>query len=55
MPDAHGYEWGTGRRKTSVARVRIKKGSGQFVINGRIATNGSGDRSVNFSQFPSEL
>ncbi|MEO2030986.1 MAG: 30S ribosomal protein S9 [Planctomycetaceae bacterium] len=26
---------GTGRRKTSVARVRIKEGSGQFVINGR--------------------
>ena len=25
------------------------------VVNGRIATNGSGDRSVNFSQFPSEL
>jgi|GEM_PF-66263 len=25
------------------------------VINGREATNGSGDRSVNFSQFPSEL
>ncbi|WP_108788388.1 TonB-dependent receptor [Erythrobacter sp. Alg231-14] len=28
---------------------------GSTVINGRIATNGSGDRSVNFSQFPSEL
>lgn len=26
---------GTGRRKTGVARVRIKKGSGKFVINGR--------------------
>jgi len=25
------------------------------VVNGRIASNGSGDRSVNFSQFPSEL
>lgn len=25
------------------------------VVNGRVATNGSGDRSVNFSQFPSEL
>ena len=24
-------------------------------FNGRMATNGSGDRSVNFSQFPSEL
>ncbi|NVE93440.1 TonB-dependent receptor [Altererythrobacter lutimaris] len=28
---------------------------GSTVINGRVATNGSGDRSVNFSQFPSEL
>lgn len=26
---------GTGRRKTSVARVRIKAGSGQIVVNGR--------------------
>jgi small subunit ribosomal protein S9 len=25
----------TGRRKTSVARIRIKDGSGKFVINGR--------------------
>lgn len=28
---------------------------GSTTFNGRIATNGSGDRSVNFSQFPSEL
>ena len=28
---------------------------GSTVVNGREATNGSGDRSVNFSQFPSEL
>ena len=28
---------------------------GSTTINGREATNGSGDRSVNFSQFPSEL
>lgn len=28
------YTWGTGRRKTAVARVRIREGSGQFVING---------------------
>jgi small subunit ribosomal protein S9 len=26
---------GTGRRKTSTARVRIKEGTGSFVINGR--------------------
>lgn len=28
-----GYWWGTGRRKTSVARVRIKPGSGKLLIN----------------------
>ncbi|MCL4122988.1 UNVERIFIED_CONTAM: hypothetical protein GTU68_001107 [Idotea baltica] len=27
--------WGTGRRKTSVARVRIKDGSGLFTVNDR--------------------
>lgn len=31
------YTWGTGRRKTSVARVRIKSGTGKFVINGKEA------------------
>lgn len=29
------YIWGTGRRKTSVARVRIIEGSGKVEINGR--------------------
>jgi len=29
------YVWGTGRRKTSTARVRIKSGSGKFVVNGK--------------------
>ncbi|MDD5135477.1 MAG: 30S ribosomal protein S9 [Phycisphaerae bacterium] len=28
-----GFHWGTGRRKTSVARVRIKPGSGTFKVN----------------------
>ena len=30
-------EWnnGTGRRKSSVARVFLKKGSGQIVVNGK--------------------
>ncbi|HNZ66433.1 MAG TPA: 30S ribosomal protein S9, partial [Planctomycetota bacterium] len=27
------FFWGTGRRKSSVARVRIKKGTGEIVIN----------------------
>ncbi len=34
-PKAGGYHWGTGRRKSAVARVRIRHGSGKFVINGR--------------------
>ena len=29
------YIWGTGRRKTSVARVRVRAGSGEFKVNGR--------------------
>ncbi|GIW21095.1 MAG: 30S ribosomal protein S9 [Candidatus Sericytochromatia bacterium] len=29
------YYWGTGRRKTAVARVRIKEGKGAFLINNR--------------------
>ena len=33
--DRFGVAMGTGRRKTSVARVRIKDGSGQFLVNGR--------------------
>jgi small subunit ribosomal protein S9 len=33
-PKKH-YFWGTGRRKTSVARVRIRPGSGKFEINKR--------------------
>ena len=33
--DAHGWWRGTGRRKTAVARVRIKAGSGTFKVNDR--------------------
>lgn len=29
------YIWGTGRRKTSTARVRIKPGTGKFIVNGK--------------------
>lgn len=29
------YIWGTGRRKTSTARVRIKAGTGKFIVNGK--------------------
>ena len=34
-PTAGTFIWGTGRRKTSVARVRIRPGSGSVVVNGR--------------------
>jgi small subunit ribosomal protein S9 len=30
-----GYFYGTGRRKTAVARVRIFPGNGQIIVNGR--------------------
>ena len=33
--DRFGVAMGTGRRKTSVARVRLKEGSGEFKVNGR--------------------
>src|SRR3546814_6376880 len=29
------WNYGTGRRKTSVARVFLKKGSGKIVVNGK--------------------
>ena len=31
----NGYYWGLGRRKSAVARVRIKPGDGKFLINKR--------------------
>jgi small subunit ribosomal protein S9 len=33
--DKFGVAWGTGRRKTAVARVRITDGDGTFTVNGR--------------------
>ncbi|OHB62670.1 MAG: 30S ribosomal protein S9 [Planctomycetes bacterium RBG_13_60_9] len=33
--EKYGYWWGTGRRKTSVARVRIRPGSGKLLVNKR--------------------
>lgn len=34
-PDRGGFWWGTGRRKAAVARVRVKPGTGKFLINDR--------------------
>ncbi|MEZ6065369.1 MAG: 30S ribosomal protein S9 [Planctomycetaceae bacterium] len=33
--DKFGVAMGTGRRKTSVARIRLKDGNGKFIVNGR--------------------
>lgn len=32
-PDRGGFIWGTGRRKSSVARIRIRPGSGELKVN----------------------
>jgi len=34
-PDRHGWWWATGRRKTSVARLRLRPGEDVFKINDR--------------------
>ena len=34
-PDKGGFVWGTGRRKSAIARVRVKPGEGKFLINKR--------------------
>lgn len=35
----YGYWWGVGRRKSSVARVRIKLGTGKLLINNKNLSN----------------
>lgn len=37
--EAKKFTWGTGRRKTAVARVRICEGTGKFQVNGHVATH----------------
>ncbi|MDE0958064.1 MAG: 30S ribosomal protein S9 [Planctomycetota bacterium] len=39
MAKPNDYVWGVGRRKTSVARVRIREGSGKITINGKVHTD----------------
>ena len=34
-PDAAGWFWGTGRRKTAIARVRVKPGKGEFKVKAK--------------------
>ncbi|MFQ5962826.1 MAG: 30S ribosomal protein S9 [Candidatus Scalinduaceae bacterium] len=33
MSKGNDFFWGTGRRKTSIARVRLRKGTGKIIIN----------------------
>ena len=40
------YVYGTGRRKTAVARVRLLPGDGSIVVNGKPATEYFGDASA---------
>jgi len=35
LPEGVHYVWGTGRRKKAIARVRIRPGRGQFLVNNR--------------------
>jgi small subunit ribosomal protein S9 len=37
LPEGRHYIWGTGRRKKAVARVRIRPGTGKFLVNKREA------------------
>jgi small subunit ribosomal protein S9 len=43
------YYYGVGRRKTSVARVRLYPGTGQVTVNGKSATEYFGGRGLNQS------
>jgi small subunit ribosomal protein S9 len=40
------YHYGTGRRKSAVARVRLLPGSGTFTVNGRTLDDYFGGRSI---------
>jgi small subunit ribosomal protein S9 len=44
--DAKRYYQGTGRRKTSIARVRLFPGSGEIVVNGRTPEDYFGARDL---------
>jgi small subunit ribosomal protein S9 len=41
------YFYGTGRRKTAVARVRMMPGTGTFTVNGKTAQEYFGGRQLN--------
>ncbi|MDQ2805679.1 MAG: 30S ribosomal protein S9 [Chloroflexota bacterium] len=45
-PQTKSYFYGTGRRKTAVARVRLYPGTGQIVVNGHSPEQHFGARTV---------
>lgn len=47
--------WGTGRRKSAIARVRLVPGSGQLIVNGRPGDNYFGYNSEYISQAKAPL
>ncbi|MBI1335332.1 MAG: 30S ribosomal protein S9 [Phycisphaera sp.] len=52
-PDKGGYWRGTGRRKTAIARVRVKPGAGVYTINGKeVNTYFTEPRDRNFALAP---
>lgn len=56
MAEETKFIWGTGRRKTSVARARVKKGTGKFLVNRRELDVYFGrDRDVATARFPLKL
>jgi len=50
------YTWGLGRRKSAVARVRLKSGSGGFDVNGKpVADYFTTLRDLNWAKAPLSL
>ncbi len=56
MADDTKFIWGTGRRKTSVARARIRKGTGKFFVNRRELEEYFGrDRDTSVARLPLKI
>ena len=55
MSDKTRYHYGTGRRKTAVARVRMYPGKGAITVNGKTAPEYFGGRSLNQTILESPL
>jgi small subunit ribosomal protein S9 len=55
MSEKNRYHYGTGRRKTAVARVRMYPGKGAITVNGKTAPEYFGGRSLNQTILESPL